>query len=341
MKPSPHKNQDDYFDYLAEMGSSSINADDMKDLTERIDKKVNSGTVKAKTNGFTTILLVVFTSVLLFVLFNKASVIQIGPGHDVKEENKNDILAQAIMIDSSVKANITGPVPVTEKKEEPKEHFVIESRDNHFAGEFSVDILPSRNIALLDTSAKAHMTEELVELIPNSPVLYIYDLKVTDFQKLYFKKMKPYTIVENGLSAAFENTEAYKTYKNENKTVNPYTLDMLLKDALLAFSKGKYKQAHILFEELLNYNKNDVNALFYSGMCQYYRGEYADANSRFNRIFQGENNAFNQEAEWYKALSLQKSGDTKEAIELLLKINKKKGFYADKAGAKLEEIKKK
>ncbi|HEY1039364.1 MAG TPA: hypothetical protein VGF30_08180 [Bacteroidia bacterium] len=341
MKPSPHKNQDDYFDYLAEMGSASINADDMKDLTERIDKKVNSGSVKAKTNGFTTVILVVFTSVLLFVLFNKASVLQIGPGHDVKEESNNDILAQAIMNDSVIKPNAVVPIPAPEKKEENNEHFVIESRDNHFAEDLSVDILPSRNIALLDTSAKAHMTEELVELIPNSPVLYIYDLKVTDFQKLYFKKMKPYTIVENGLSAAFENTEAYKAYKSENKLLNPYTLDMLLKDALFAFSKGKYKQSLVLFDELLNYNKNDVNALFYSGMCQYYKGEYADADYRFNRVFQGENNVFNQEAEWYKALSLQKSGDTKEAIELLLKINKKKGFYADKAGLKLEEIKKK
>lgn len=336
-----HKNPEDYFDYLAEMGSSSINADDIKDLNERIDKRVQSGKGSAKSNVFTTVLITVFTMVLLFVLFNKTAVLQIGVSEEPKEIKKGDILSQAIDTDTLAKLEtIAVTEPEIAVKTEKKEHFVIENRDDHFAEDVSIDMLPSRSIDLNETMENKKITPEIVELLPNASVLYIYDLKVTEFQKLYFRKMKPFTIEENGLSAAFENSEAYLSHKNDNKILNPYTLDMILKDALRSFSKSKYKQSFVLFEELLNYNSNDVNALFYSGLCQFYSGQNSDAISRFNKVVQSDNNVFNQEAEWYKALAYQKQGDKKEAIDLLLKINKQKGFYADKAAQKLEEIKK-
>ena len=337
-----NKNPEDYFDYLAELGSSSINADDLKDLNERIDKRVRSGNSTTKSNVFTTVLITAFTMVLLYVLFNKTSILQIGITEEPKENKKGDILSQAIdndtlskIIDASSLMQFAPPA-----KGEKKEHFIIENRDDHFSENISIDMLPSRNIGLSDTLENKKITAELVELLPNASVLYIYDLKVTDFQKLYFRKMKPFTIESNGLSAAFENSEAYLAHKNDNKILNPYTLDMMLKDALKAFNKSRYKQSFVLFEELLTYNSNDVNALFYSGLCQFYSGQYSDAISRFNKVSQSENNVFNQEAEWYKALAYQKQGDKKDAIEIFLKINKQKGFYAEKAAQKLEEIKK-
>ncbi|MDP2385366.1 MAG: CDC27 family protein [Bacteroidota bacterium] len=336
-----HRNPEDYFDYLAELGSSSIQTDDLDDLNERIDNRVRLSSRGAKSNIFTTVLITVFTMVLLFVLFNKTSVLQIGISEKQVVNKKGDILSQAI--DNDTVSNIGAyksdqPIPVVTPKK--KEHFVIENRDDHFSEDISIDMLPSRNIALNDSLQNKKITIELIELLPNASVLYIYDLKVTEFQKLYFRKMKPFTIETNGLSAAFENSEAYMAHKNDNKILDPYTLDMLLKDALRSFNKSKYKQSFVLFEELLNYNSNDVNALFYSGLCQFYSGQYSDAISKFSKVTQSENNVFNQEAEWYKALAYQKQGDKKEAIELLLKINKQKGFYADKAAQKLEEIKK-
>ncbi|MBK6834678.1 MAG: hypothetical protein IPG89_10545 [Bacteroidetes bacterium] len=43
-------------------------------------------------------------------------------------------------------------------------------------------------------------------------------------------------------------------------------------------------------------------------------------------VLKSKNNVFQQEAEWYRALSYAKLGETQQAISLLIKINEKKVF---------------
>jgi tetratricopeptide (TPR) repeat protein len=230
-------------------------------------------------------------------------------------------------------------VPENKKDKKYQEHFEISSKDNHFTEDMTIEELPTKPISIVNNTTSIEPTEDLLRLLPNASIIYIYDLKVTQYQKLYFKKMKPFVLEVNGLSAQFENSDEYKSYLKDKSFNNNYTLDMLLKDALKLFNKQKHKQAFTLFNELLNYNSNDPNAFFYSGMCQYYTGNNEDAIARFNNVIDNENNVFHQEAEWYKALCLSKQKSNKEAaITLLTKINNQKGFYAIQAGEKLKEL---
>jgi tetratricopeptide (TPR) repeat protein len=112
----------------------------------------------------------------------------------------------------------------------------------------------------------------------------------------------------------------------------------VLKDALIAFNKQDYTKSISLFSILLELNKKDVNAWFYSALCFYHNNNNAKAIVFLDKVLENENNVFDQEAEWYKAQALIKTNDKEAALELLLKINSRRGFYADKAGDKLKEI---
>jgi hypothetical protein len=341
MKPDNLHNQDaDFFDYLADIEQSSVSDEDVLDLHKRIDKKVLGQKLKSNSNGLSVVLVIGFTTLLFFVLFNKKTVVQIGITTVPVQEKTGDILKDAILTDTTV-SDVAAPLPLIVAKEPiaAKEHFIKESMDSHFAEEIRSDELETKKFSLIDTADNGkQLPDNYLQLLPNAPVIYIYDLKVTEFQTLYFKKMKPWVIDGKGISSEFENAEAYTASLNEWNGLNDYTLDMLLKDALKKFNKQRYKQGFVLFNDLMEYNKRDVNAWFYSALCQYYLGKYKDAIARLNKVLDDENNVFDQEAEWYKALCLVKNGDQQEGVELLLKINEQKGFYANNAGEKLKEI---
>jgi hypothetical protein len=219
----------------------------------------------------------------------------------------------------------------------PKEHFTKENTDIHFNPELSAEVLPSKLITHIELESKEAPKKEMLEMLPNAPVIYIYDLKVSDYQKLYFRKSDPFTIRNGGLTADYENIKGYTPNKNKEEPV--YTADMVLKDGLNAFNNAKYSKSLSFFTILLDLNKKDVNALFYSALSHYHTDRPAVAIALLDRVLENENNVFHQEAEWYKALALIKNNDTQAAKELLLKINARQGFYAEKAGEKLKELK--
>jgi tetratricopeptide (TPR) repeat protein len=338
-----HTNDSDLFDHLAEMGQSSVSEEDLLDIHQRIDKKVKAQSLKGNSNGISIVLVTGFTAMLLFVLFNKKTVVQIGATSSVQQENPGDLLTNALQLDTAVVSDTAAalPQPLAAIKEtnQEKEHFEKENMDVHFSEEIRPDELDVKEVPLIDTvKSTPQLPDNYLDLLPNAPVIYIYDLKVTDFQKLYFKNRKPYVIDGKSLSSEFESADTYNAWISDWNPTNDYTLDMLLKDALKAFKKQKYKKSYTLFNELLTYNAGDVNALFYSALAQYNTGSYPDAIGRLDKVLENENNVFGQEAEWYKALCLLKNNQQKEAVSLLAKINTQKGFYSSNAGEKLKEI---
>jgi hypothetical protein len=344
MKPDNlHNDDSDFFDHLAELGQSSVIAEDVLDLHQRIDKKVRAQSLKGNSNGLSIVLVAGFTVLLFFVLFNKKTVVQIGTTVTPQQEKPADLIVNALQLDtaliSDTAISLPQPLAALKEKQFEKEHFEKVNMDSHFSEEIHPDEIGVKEVPLVDTvRSKPQLPDNYLDLLPNAPVIYIYDLKVTDFQKLYFKNMKPYVIDGKSLSSEFENAEMYNAWINEWNPVNDYTLDMLLKDALKAFKKQKYKKAYALFNELLTYNANDVNSLFYSALSKYYTDSYPDAIARLDKVLENENNVFGQEAEWYKALCLLKNNEQKEAVSLLVKINNQKGFYSNNAGEKLKEI---
>lgn len=342
-KENVHTEQGDFFDYLAEKEIDKITDADMHELFGRIDARTGTTSAPA-TNYFSVVLITAFSCLLFMLIFSKKNIIQIGGSLQEPQAKPADLIADAVSLDTifTIAENTDAKKirPGHDEKNKTADHFTISERDRHFAETIEIEILPTKEITSIDTAAsKPALTENMLRMLPNASVLYIYDLKITEFQKLYFKKMKPFVLNETGLSSAYENNDAYKSLINEQRNAD-YTLDMLLKDALKAFNKKQFKLSFALFEEILEYNKQDVNALFYSGLCQYENGYYADALNRFDKVILNENNVFDQEAEWYKALSLLEQDKSQEAVSLLAKISSENGFYAERAGNKLKDLKK-
>ena len=343
MKKEVKYNDADFFDHLASLGEEKIIQADVEDIFSRIDARVQQGGAKPKSNGnniFVSVLVVGFTLVLGVVLFKKNEIIQIGVSPNEDAPLKKDILAAANTIDTIVSELVSNDTTLTTNKEIRKQHFTQENSGTHFMNNMSMEDMAIKDVPFVDTTIKTPVTETYLSLLPNAGYIYIYDLKITEYQTLYFKQQRPFTIMRNGLGAEYENVNAYLQAKSEKSSLLPYTMDQLLKDALKRFNKAQYKKADALFEELIGYNSTDINALFYSALSNYYTGKPSVAIERLNMVLKSKNNVFQQEAEWYRALSYAKLEETQQAISLLIKINEKKGFYANDAAARLGELKK-
>ena len=337
---STKKHTPDDFEYLSEMGFEKLglNNDDVDEVNKRIDKKVNSSFSGGKfvigLSAFAVIALLTWLIVKNYSTPAKTTEHNLAENKSVApSENsplgKKIVPAASDTVFPEIKVKNQHPVY-------PKEHFTSENTDVHFNPEVTAEVLPPKFITKIEIENVKAPKKEMLEMLPNSPVIYIYDLKVTDYQKLYFRKSDPFTIKNGGLTSDYENLKGYNTNLNKEEPV--YNMDMVLRDGLNAFNNANYAKSLSFFAILLDLNKKDVNALFYSGLSYYHTDKAQYAITMLDRVLENENNVFHQEAEWYKALALIKKNDKEAAKELLLKINAKQGFYADKAGDKLKEM---
>ncbi len=335
-----HQPSADDFDYLANKGfeKTPFSEADLEDIQQRIDKKVGSTRTNIpKGRIITAIALLSTATVLWYTLYygNGAKNKTPDPHTAITSETPG-AAEQTVVTDSVVKNEPTISISKKENTVYPKEHFTKENTGVHFTQDISPEILPSHNITNIETTNELPTQKQVLELLPNAPVIYLFNLKVSDYQQLYFKKNEPFNIKNGGLSSDYENITGYKSVKNKEEPV--YTADMVLKDALVAFNKQDYPKSISLFSILLELNKKDVNALFYSALSFYHNNNHPKALAFLDKVLDNENNVFDQEAEWYKAQALLKTNNKEAALELLLKINSRKGFYSDKAADKLKEV---
>lgn len=183
------------------------------------------------------------------------------------------------------------------------------------------------------------LSEPKIKFIINSPVVFIHDLKVSDYTMLYFKKNQ--FVKFNGHSGVTANYSG----RNESQSANPslkqqpdYYLHQELADGLLHFKQRRYDACILALNDVLAYNKTDVNCDFYLGMCFYHKKNYSKALAYFNQSIESLNNAFLQEATYYKAQVLLGQGNKNEAANLLKKIVEEGEFYSNQAKVDLENL---
>lgn len=182
------------------------------------------------------------------------------------------------------------------------------------------------------------LTERKLKFIINSPVIYIHDLKVSDYTSLYFKKNQ-FVKFTNARSTSAEYASGGETRNNNSglKQEATYYLHEELAEALLFFKRGKYDLAIVTLRKITEYNKTDVNCDFYLGMCFYYKKSFSAAATYFDATIENPNNAFLQEAMYYKAVTLSELGNKKEASVLFKKIVEEGEFYSEKAKSLLDK----
>ena len=168
---------------------------------------------------------------------------------------------------------------------------------------------------MLEKGNMSNKQKKLIELLPNAPSIYLYDLKVTEYQKLYYQP------------------------DGNALTVNDTAVPALINQAMKNFYNQHFDITITKLKPLLVINKDDPNALFYTGVAYYYQKNYPQAIIMLNRIDNLSNNAFKQDAYWYKALCFIDLQKKDEAKTLLQHIVDTQGFYTEEAKKQLALLK--
>ncbi|MEZ4757775.1 MAG: hypothetical protein R2817_13175 [Flavobacteriales bacterium] len=194
--------------------------------------------------------------------------------------------------------------------------------------------------------AREEAPERLAERVPDSAVLrpgmhaaplrtarpvprllYLHDLKLAHPDELY-RGAPLLPAPPQGVDASHADRQAQQQAQGKERYS---TYEAFMSEALAHFTAGGHKACLQELQFLLQQYPDDVNALFYSGLCCFNLGLYDKALVRFDRTLAQPSVVFAEEAQWYRALTLQRVGRTEEARSALQRIAAGGGFYAAQA----------
>lgn len=205
------------------------------------------------------------------------------------------------------KTTVPGP-HTEEKKQAPKE-------------QVSVNQLP-----LLKPEFPAH-TSKLSKAAAKE--IYLNNLKLVDY-RVYRKR--PNLMVESvqltGVPADQEKQD--ETVREPKVTDLEIAYYDYIKKTTDLLNEEDFKQALARCNIILTHYPDDLNALFYSGLCYYNLAEYGKAAELFKQCLTNKFSNFDEEAEWMLAKSYEASGDTEKAKAIFLLIRERGGFYSKK-----------
>ena len=162
-------------------------------------------------------------------------------------------------------------------------------------------------------------------------LIYLHDLAVVDPRELY-KQEPTLALADEHVAARFSDRQAQTSARTETQNM-AYTAFM---DAALGrFAANDHKGCLDDLRFVLNQYPDDVNALFYAGLCSYNLGMYQRARVFLHRAATHPVDVFDEEAQWYHALTLERLGETAAAQEAFARIATADGFYAGKARSKM------
>lgn len=158
-------------------------------------------------------------------------------------------------------------------------------------------------------------------------LLFPHDLKLVHPEELY--PYEPGVLTEiQGVSAAYPDRKSEQSSTEQQRSM-AYTVYM--DRALGQFSDADHRACLKSLNFLLEQYPNDVNALFYAGLCSYNLALYERARQFLHRAATHQVDSFYEEATWYHALTLERLGEQEAAQEAFVRIASEKGFYAARA----------
>ena len=173
----------------------------------------------------------------------------------------------------------------------------------------------------------------------NSNIKHIIHYKVVDYS-LYKRENKNKVTPTLGLDARYANQDVKtKTELLSDADIN-VAYFLYLEKALYKYDNKEYSASIRMFNEILTQYPNDLNAFFYKGMAFYKLSKYEKSITNLDKVISNEINIFDQESEFYKAMSLMHTNKA-EGIKLMQKIADDALFYSQKAMIELDKQKNK
>lgn len=324
-----HESDLNYFTSFA-IETNSITNQDLEDLNKTIDKRVSSRSFKFNLNLFVTLGCGIIIGSALFFIWHYNTTKSKSLSEEIN--SKMPLASNSTPVVSVVDADSANATCNTTL---PKEHFNISESGEQLHLSTPMENIEIKDINSIEVKNSVNTpSEEVFNYIPNSSVIFIYNLKVANYKNYYFKNTRNIDIRDNGLSAQYSDKEENNLSKRLQD--QDYYAHEIIKDAMEAFNKKQFSYSIELLDLLREYNKDDVNTQFYLGMSFYYLGDFNKAKGYFEKTTNNDINIFLQESEFYTALCLKKTGKTSEANELFKKIVAKKLFYAERAAQELD-----
>lgn len=195
--------------------------------------------------------------------------------------------------------------------------------------------LPIVELPLIDIDPQTPEAKEIIRKHELAKEMYLHDLKLVDYRAYREKpQVKTKQMVLTGTPADQEN--------EDSPTLDPIWKDVdvpyieFIDKSMRIFENGNFKRALARFETIIETYPIDVNANFYAGVCLYNLKEYKLAIVHFDQCIFGPYSNFDEEANWMKALSLEKIGKKEQAKKIFQEIIELDGFYANQAKEKIK-----
>lgn len=158
-------------------------------------------------------------------------------------------------------------------------------------------------------------------------LVFIHDLKLVHPQELYTAD-PVLALADAGVAARFSDAPTQQRATGE--TVMMRYLGFM-EEAIARFAANDHKGCLDDMRFVLSQYPEDVNALFYAGLCAHNLGLHQRARQLLHRAAVHPVDVFDEEAQWYHALTLEKLGETDAAREAFARIASRGGFYAERA----------
>ena len=292
---------------------------DMRQLDEKFAPKKSSVSNKY----FTLLSLALLGSGLLFFITNKKT--------DIKQENKRVVIE---MRKNSITTCIkTETKSIVDKTIQPLTHYQAKTQEakntstnSNGISKFMEMNLPYKSIERVQVST--NNTEIITSR--KGAEFYMYQMKLIDYRNY---RSKPIIVETENIHLGTPADRSTPTEKSriENESMKPYTYIEFLGIGMDYLYNNQYKKASYYFNKIIDQYPEDVNALFYLGICKFQLHEYEKSISAFANVTSNQFNNFNEEAVWYSAQSLLKLNRKEEAVKLLNEIIRLNGYYSDQA----------
>lgn len=172
--------------------------------------------------------------------------------------------------------------------------------------------------------------------------MVIADYKLVNYLDEYqesYEAEKRMTPKLESVSAGYENKQDKKVAQQQIDEVTiEVTYKVTLERAIYLYKIHKYIKALNEFEMISAKHPDEVNAQFYSGLCFYHLGQNVNAINKFDAVLKNKETEFNEETNWYKALTLLKLKNITDAKKVLKSIVQENGFYKTKAEEQLKGL---
>lgn len=309
------------FDADALEGWSELTATDfdMRQLDNKFAPKKSSDS-----NKYITLLsLALLGSGLLFFLTTKKTDLKRENKRVVIEMRKNSITTGIKAETKSIVDKTIQPLTLSQKVRQIVKNASVNTNE---VSKFMEMNLPYKSIERVQASTD---NNEIITSRKGAE-FYLYQMKLIDYRNYRSKPM----IVETEnihLGTPADLSSPTEKSRIENESTKPYTYIEFLGIGMDYLSNSQYKKASYYFNKIIDQFPEDVNALFYLGICKFQLHEYEKSISAFANVISNQFNNFNEEAVWYSAQSLLKLNRKEEAEKLLNEIIRLNGYYSDQA----------